>query len=120
MDGMGGAMSSNSKTVILDKSSRDDHDVDYTFRPSRHRQNLLLIGQVTVATTGAVGAFAVNNGLVDANKIPENGICTVKFGKPIFKTIIAHVPITNGQVRETGDFVLRRHRFSSRRSGGIF
>ena len=57
--------------------------------------------------TAAVGSFAISNGLVDAERIPENGICTVRiWQKNIQKTIIAHVPVTNGQVQETGDFEL--------------
>ena len=107
IDGLGNASSSTSKAVILDKSSRPDHDVDYLF------------GQVSIDKpfvdwsgncgnlTAAVGAFAISNGLVDAAKIPDNGICTVRiWQKNISKTIIAHVPITNGEVQETGDFEL--------------
>lgn len=107
IDGMGGASSSTSKTVILAKSDKADHDVDYLF------------GQVSIDKafvdwsgncgnlTAAVGSFAISNGLVDASRIPENGICTVRiWQKNISKTIIAHVPITNGQVQETGDFEL--------------
>ena len=107
IDGLGNASSSTSKAVILDKSSRPDHDVDYLF------------GQVSIDKpfvdwsgncgnlTAAVGAFAISNGLVDAAKIPNNGICTVRiWQKNISKTIIAHVPITNGEVQETGDFEL--------------
>ncbi|QXW26717.1 2-methylaconitate cis-trans isomerase PrpF [Acinetobacter johnsonii] len=107
IDGMGGATSSTSKTVILDKSVQPHHDVDYLF------------GQVSIDSafvdwsgncgnlTAAVGAFAISNGLVAAEKIPENGICTVHIWQAnIQKTIIAHVPITQGQVQETGDFEL--------------
>lgn len=107
IDGMGGATSSTSKTVILDKSTQPHHDVDYLF------------GQVSIDSafvdwsgncgnlTAAVGAFAIANGLVAAEKIPENGICTVHIWQAnIQKTIIAHVPITQGQVQETGDFEL--------------
>ena len=107
IDGMGGATSSTSKTVILDKSTQPHHDVDYLF------------GQVSIDSafvdwsgncgnlTAAVGAFAISNGLVAAEKIPENGICTVHIWQAnIQKTIIAHVPITQGQVQETGDFEL--------------
>ncbi|MGE8540610.1 MAG: 2-methylaconitate cis-trans isomerase PrpF, partial [Acinetobacter sp.] len=107
IDGMGGATSSTSKTVILDKSAQPHHDVDYLF------------GQVSIDSafvdwsgncgnlTAAVGAFAISNGLVDAAKIPENGICTVHIWQAnIQKTIIAHVPVTQGQVQETGDFEL--------------
>ena len=107
IDGMGAATSSTSKTVILAKSDKPNHDVDYLF------------GQVSIDSafvdwsgncgnlTAAVGAFAITNGLVDQHKIPENGICTVNIWQAnIQKTIIAHVPITNGQVQETGDFEL--------------
>ena len=107
IDGMGGATSSTSKTVILSKSTHPDHDVDYLF------------GQVSIDTafvdwsgncgnlSAAVGSFAIGSGLVDAARIPENGTCTVRIWQAnIGKTIIAHVPITNGQVQETGDFEL--------------
>ncbi|MDI1224136.1 MULTISPECIES: 2-methylaconitate cis-trans isomerase PrpF [Acinetobacter] len=107
IDGMGGATSSTSKTVILAKSSQANHDVDYLF------------GQVSIDKafvdwsgncgnlTAAVGSFAISNGLVAADRIPENGICTVRIWQAnIHKTIIAHVPITQGQVQETGDFEL--------------
>ena len=106
-DGMGGATSSTSKTVILAKSTQPDHDVDYLF------------GQVSIDKpfvdwsgncgnlTAAVGAFAINSGLVEAGRIPENGTCVVRIWQAnIQKTIIAHIPITNGQVQETGDFEL--------------
>ncbi|WP_295686185.1 2-methylaconitate cis-trans isomerase PrpF [uncultured Nevskia sp.] len=107
IDGMGGATSSTSKTVILAKCSKADHDVDYMF------------GQVSIDKafvdwsgncgnlTAAVGSFAISNGLVDAARIPQNGICTVRIWQvQILKTIIAHVPISNGAVQETGDFEL--------------
>ena len=106
-DGMGGATSSTSKTVILAKSEKTDHDVDYLF------------GQVSIDKafvdwsgncgnlTAAVGSFAIASGLVDAARIPENGIAVVRiWQKNIQKTIVAHVPITDGQVQETGDFEL--------------
>ena len=107
IDGMGAATSSTSKTVILSKSSQPEHDVDYLF------------GQVSIDKafvdwsgncgnlTAAVGSFAINNGMVDPSRIPENGLCTVRIWQAnIGKTIIAHVPVTDGQVQETGDFEL--------------
>ncbi|MBV7490751.1 MULTISPECIES: 2-methylaconitate cis-trans isomerase PrpF [Pseudomonas] len=107
IDGMGGATSSTSKTVILSKSIKADHDVDYLF------------GQVSIDKpfvdwsgncgnlSAAVGSFAVSNGLVDASRIPQNGVAVVRVWQAnIGKTIIAHVPITNGEVQETGDFEL--------------
>ncbi|MBE9550409.1 MAG: 2-methylaconitate cis-trans isomerase PrpF, partial [Proteobacteria bacterium] len=106
-DGMGAATSSTSKAVILSKSERPDHDVNYLF------------GQVSIDKafvdwsgncgnlTAAVGSFAISNGLVEAERIPENGIAVVRIWQAnIEKTIIAHVPITNGEVQETGDFEL--------------
>lgn len=106
-DGMGGATSSTSKTVILSKSSQADHDVDYLF------------GQVSIDKafvdwsgncgnlTAAVGSFAISSGLVDADRLPENGVAVVRIWQAnIKKTIIAHIPMTNSEVQETGDFEL--------------
>ncbi len=106
-DGMGGATSSTSKTVILSKSSQTDHDVDYLF------------GQVSIDKpfvdwsgncgnlSAAVGSFAISSGLVDVSRIPQNGIAVVRIWQAnISKTIVAHVPITGGEVQETGDFEL--------------
>ncbi|MCM5569073.1 2-methylaconitate cis-trans isomerase PrpF [Burkholderiaceae bacterium FT117] len=107
IDGMGGATSSTSKTVILSKSSRPDHDVDYLF------------GQVSIDSafvdwsgncgnlSAAVGPFAIANGLVDPAKVPKNGTASVRIWQAnIGKTIVSHVPITDGAVQETGDFEL--------------
>lgn len=107
IDGMGGATSSTSKTVILAKSSKQDHDVDYLF-------GQVAIDKAFVDWSGncgnlsaAVGAFAISSGLVDAAKINANGITTVRIWQAnIGKTIIAHVPMINGQVQESGDFEL--------------
>ncbi len=107
IDGMGGATSSTSKTVILDKSSEPDHDVDYLFGQVAINKAFVDWSGNCGNLTAAVGAFAIAGGLVDPSRIPENGICTVRiWQKNISKTIIAHVPITNGQVQETGDFEL--------------
>jgi probable AcnD-accessory protein PrpF len=113
-DGMGGATSSTSKTVILSKSTKAEHDVDYFF------------GQVSIDKpfvdwsgncgnlSAAVGAFAINSGLVDAENVPHNGLAVVRIWQAnIDKTIIAHVPITNGEVQETGDFELDGVTFSA-------
>lgn len=107
IDGMGGATSSTSKTVILSKSASADHDVDYLF------------GQVSIDKpfvdwsgncgnlSAAVGPFAINNGLVDPERIPENGVIDVRIWQMnIEKTIVAKVTISDGEVQETGDFEL--------------
>ncbi|WP_151670787.1 2-methylaconitate cis-trans isomerase PrpF [Nitrincola schmidtii] len=107
IDGMGGATSSTSKTVILAKSEQPDHDVDYLFGQVAINKAFVDWSGNCGNLTAAVGAFAISKGLVDASRIPENGICTVRiWQKNIGKTIIAHVPITNGEVQETGDFEL--------------
>ncbi len=107
IDGMGGATSSTSKTVILSKSTRPGHDVDYLF------------GQVAIDSrfvdwsgncgnlSAAVGPFAIANGLVDADRVPRDGVAVVRIWQAnISKTIVAHVPMTGGEVQETGDFEL--------------
>ena len=107
MDGMGGATSSTSKCVILAKSSQPDHDVDYLY-------GQIAIDKAFVDWSGncgnlstAAGAFAIHAGLVDPVRIPDNGTCVVRIWQAnIGKTIVAHVPVTNRQVQETGDFEL--------------
>lgn len=106
-DGMGGATSSTSKTVILAKSSEPDHDVDYLFGQVAIDKAFVDWSGNCGNLTAAVGSFAISSGLVDASRIPENGIAIVRiWQKNIQKTIIANVPITNGEVQETGDFEL--------------
>jgi len=106
-DGMGGATSSTSKTVILSQSSKADHDVDYLFGQVAIDKAFIDWSGNCGNLTAAVGSFAISNGLVDAARIPQNGICTVRIWQAnIQKTIIAHVPVTNGLVQETGDFEL--------------
>lgn len=107
IDGMGGATSSTSKTVIVSRSSRDDHDVDYLF------------GQVSIDKpfvdwsgncgnlSAAIGPYAIHAGLIPQDRLPENGIATVRVWQVnISKTILVHVPIVNGFVQETGEFEL--------------
>lgn len=107
IDGLGNASSSTSKAVILDKSSKPDHDVDYLFGQVAIDKPFVDWSGNCGNLTAAVGAFAIANGLVDKEKIPSDGICTVKiWQKNIAKTIIAHVPMQNGEVLETGDFEL--------------
>lgn len=106
-DGMGGATSSTSKTVILAKSEQADHDVDYTFGQVAIDKPFVDWSGNCGNLTAAVGSFAISNGLVDAQRVPENGIAQVRiWQKNIEKTIIAHVPMVNGEVSETGDFEL--------------
>lgn len=106
-DGMGGATSSTSKTVILSKTSQPDHDVDYLFGQVAIDKAFIDWSGNCGNLTAAVGSFAISNGLVDASRLPENGMAIVRIWQAnIKKTIIAHVPITNGEVQETGEFGL--------------
>ena len=107
IDGMGGATSSTSKSVIVSRSTRAGHDVDYLF------------GQVSIDSafvdwsgncgnlSAAVGPFAISAGLVDAARLPRDGMAVVRIWQAnIGKTIVAHVPMAGGQVVEDGDFEL--------------
>ena len=107
IDGMGGATSSTSKCVILSKSSQPNHDVDYLYgQVSIDKAFVDWSGNCGNLSTAA-GAFAIHAGFVDAERIPQNGVCVVRIWQAnINKTIIAHVPIINGQVQELGDFEL--------------
>ena len=107
IDGMGGATSSTSKCVILSKSSQPEHDVDYLYgQVSIDKAFVDWSGNCGNLSTAA-GAFAIHAGLIDPARIPQNGTCVVRIWQAnIQKTIIAHVPVSNGQVQETGDFEL--------------
>ncbi len=106
-DGMGGATSSTSKTVILSKSEQPDHDVDYLFGQVAIDKPFVDWSGNCGNLTSAVGAFAISNGLVDKGRVPDNGIAIVRVWQAnIKKSILVHVPMTNGEVQETGDFEL--------------
>ncbi|MFM7294361.1 MAG: 2-methylaconitate cis-trans isomerase PrpF [Burkholderiales bacterium] len=107
IDGLGNGTSSTSKTVILSKSNRPDHDVDYLFGQVAIDKPFVDWSGNCGNLSAAVGPFAVANGLVDPSRIPQNGFAIVRIWQAnIQKTIISHVPITNGEVQETGDFEL--------------
>lgn len=106
-DGMGGATSSTSKTVILSKSEQPDHDVDYLFGQVAIDKAFVDWSGNCGNLTSAVGAFAISNGLVDKGRVPDNGIAIVRVWQAnIKKSIFVHVPMINGEVQETGDFEL--------------
>ena len=106
-DGMGAATSSTSKTVILAKSTRPDHDVDYLFGQVSIDKPFIDWSGNCGNLSAAVGPFSISNGLVAPDRIPKNGIATVRIWQAnIGKTIISHVQMTDGAVQETGDFEL--------------
>ena len=106
-DGMGGATSSTSKVVILARSSKVGHDVDYLYGQVPLNDDFIDWTGNCGNLSSAVGPFAIANSLIDPARIPRDGVCTVRIWQAnIGKTIIAHVPITDGEVQETGDFEL--------------
>ncbi|HCG8572591.1 TPA: 2-methylaconitate cis-trans isomerase PrpF [Vibrio parahaemolyticus] len=107
IDGMGGATSSTSKTVIVSRSSRDDHDVDYLFGQVSIDKPFIDWSGNCGNLSAAIGPFAIHAGLIPQDRLPENGIVTVRVWQVnISKTILVHVPIVNGFVQETGEFEL--------------
>jgi probable AcnD-accessory protein PrpF len=107
IDGMGGATSSTSKSVLVQKSDRADHDVDYLFGQVSIDQPFVDWSGNCGNLSAAVGPFAINEGLIDSARIPHNGTAVIRIWQAnIEKTIIAHVPIANGEVQETGGFEL--------------
>ncbi|GJH07915.1 2-methylaconitate cis-trans isomerase PrpF [Caballeronia novacaledonica] len=107
IDGMGGATSSTSKTVIVSKSARPGHDVDYLFGQVAIDKPFVDWSGNCGNLSAAVGPFAIAGGLVDPERVPDNGVAIVRIWQAnIGKTIIAHVPMTSGSVQETGDFEL--------------
>ncbi|WP_186076468.1 2-methylaconitate cis-trans isomerase PrpF [Burkholderia gladioli] len=106
-DGMGGATSSTSKTVIISKSTRPDHDVDYLFGQVAIDKAFIDWSGNCGNLSAAVGPFAIAGGLVARERVPDNGVAVVRIWQAnIGKTIVAHVPIRDGEVQETGDFEL--------------
>jgi len=106
-DGMGGATSSTSKCVIIAKASVPDHDVDYLYGQVAIEQAFVDWSGNCGNLSAAVGPFAIAQGLVDPARLPRDGRATIRIWQAnIGKTIIAHVPMRDGQVQELGDFEL--------------
>lgn len=108
-DGMGGATSSTSKTVILSPSESESHDVDYLFGQVAIDKPFVDWSGNCGNLTAAVGAFAINNGMVNDPLLSDKrtGVVTVRIWQlNIQKTIVAHIPVTDGEVQETGNFEL--------------
>jgi probable AcnD-accessory protein PrpF len=107
IDGMGGATSSTSKCVILSKSSRSSHDVDYLYGQVAIDKDFVDWSGNCGNLSTAAGAFAIHAGYIAPARLAQDGVCTVRIWQAnIGKTIIAHVPVKNGQVQEIGDFEL--------------
>ena len=106
-DGMGGATSSTSKIVIVSTSTRRDHDLDYLFGQISIDQPFVDWSGNCGNLSAAVGGFGIMSDLIDPERVPDDGICEVRIWQAnIGKTIVAHVPMSSGEPRETGDFEL--------------
>ena len=106
-DGMGGATSSTSKVVVISTSARPGHDVDYLYGQVPIDGDFIDWSGNCGNLSSAVGPFAIANGFLDSARVPREGTCTVRIWQAnIGKTIVAHVPVANGEVQETGDFEL--------------
>jgi probable AcnD-accessory protein PrpF len=106
-DGMGGATSSTSKVVIIAKSAVPDHDVDYLYGQVPIDADFIDWSGNCGNLSSAVGPFAIAHGLIAPARVPRDGRCTVRIWQAnIGKTIVAHVPMSDGEVQETGDFEL--------------
>ncbi len=103
IDGMGGATSSTSKTVLICKSSQENHDIDYYFGQVSINKPFMDWSGNCGNLSSAVGPFAINCGYV--KNLVQNGIQTVRVWQAnIKKTILCHVPMQNGVVQEIGNY----------------
>ncbi len=86
---------------------KPDHDVDYLFGQVAIDKPFVDWSGNCGNLSAAVGPFAIASGLVDPARVPHDGVAMVRIWQAnIGKTIIAHVPMTDGEVQETGDFEL--------------
>ena len=105
MDGMGGATSSTSKAILVDKSTVPNHDVDYYFGQVAIDKDFMDWSGNCGNLSSAVGPFAIHEGLVD--NVPQNGVCCVRIWQAnIKKTILCYVTMVDGQVKEMGDYYI--------------
>jgi len=107
MDGMGGGSSSTSKVVLISPGDQKNHDINYRFAQVAIEEAFVDWSGNCGNLSAAVGGFAINKGLLSNRSLPENGTVSVRVWQcNIQKTIVAHVPVQDGQVQESGDFVL--------------
>ena len=70
INGLGGATSSTSKVVIINKSDKADYDVDYLFGHVAIKEPFIDYSGNCGNLTSAVGVFAIEHGLVDHVRSP--------------------------------------------------
>ena len=67
LNGMGGGISSLSKVCVLEQSTRDDADIDYTFAQVQIREATVDYRSMCGNMSAAVGPFAIDEGLLRPN-----------------------------------------------------
>ncbi|TXK79106.1 PrpF domain-containing protein [Paenibacillus sp. N3.4] len=105
INGLGSGTSHTSKVCVISPSTLDDADVDYTFYQ-------IGIGEEVVDDKGtcgnlmaAVGAFAIDEGLVKVD-ITANYVDVTVFNTNIKKILRLKVPVVNGKAKVSGDYAM--------------
>lgn len=103
MDGMGGALSTNSKVAIISPSSDPEYDVAYNFGQVSIDRPLVDYKGNCGNISAAVGPFAIDQGLVEA----VEPVTEVKiYQKNTNKLIIAEVPVKDGRHDPAGEYAI--------------
>lgn len=100
LDGMGGGVSSLSKAMLVRESERDGFDIDYLFAQVQIGQAHVDYGGNCGNLSAAVGAFAVDQGLVQFADGPR---MIRMYNENTQKRIDCHLTVRNGQASVTGD-----------------
>jgi len=101
IDGLGGADLLTSKLAIIDPPTRPDADLDYTFAQVSITEPVVDYDINCGNITAAVGAFAVDEGMVDA----EEPVTTVRIHNTNTASILqAQVPIVDGAAAVEGQY----------------
>jgi 2-methylaconitate isomerase len=104
IDGMGGATSSTSKVIVIQRSQAPDCDIDYSFGQVSIEKPVIDWSGNCGNLTSAVGPFAIAQKMVDVGR---QGTAIVRLRhRELDARIVAHIPLHNGAVAEDGDFAL--------------
>lgn len=101
IDGLGGADVLTSKLAIIAPSESPDADVDYTFGQVSFQQNFIDYKGNCGNISSAVGAYAIDEGIVPA----VEPVTTVRIRQTNSDSIlVAEVPVQDGKAMVDGDF----------------
>lgn len=103
LDGMGGGLSSLSKVAIIEPSSRDDADIEFTFAQVAVDEPAVDYSATCGNLSSAVGPFTIDEGLIEAT---DGDVMVRVFNTNTRKIYHAAFPVQNGQSVEKGDFVI--------------